>query len=843
MPGSFENGSSASTSSIDRMFPGHAVPIATGHNGVRRASSAGANIAGKYLVSDAKQLRNGVTPKYQPCDASRKAVDPRIRELYADQIRKSPKRHCPSIKTLTYVFDKNSVGTRPTQVLLSNLSTLTTKSQITKEIRLAGRVKECRLLTDDKSGAFLGLCLVRFDGDVPVAYAAAKKLLKLAPRTRIDGQKIVAEFDETGDKATAKKKEIVRSAIRKQQKQEKLAKKRNRSKSPRGNERNRSRSPSKSLHEREKDIERYTRQYPCVVISVPDDLIKLNEVIMAIKNKPGKYAFRRVVQKDSETVLVVFNFEPDLVACLSSFKAKFGAYKIQLLNCKAEITQKRSDTLKEVPISDEELRTQAIDELLRELRSSLWKDIKERTVGPAIHEFLNKQGHVIEEQRKKEKKEVTVEPSSVPTTEQQIDFAKINKFNSRILKGSKISKRLTKRLKPLKAFKPVDDESDEITDHSRVGSRTPEPRHAQKHDVDFTSSSEEEEEVEEGEEQDELMEEQPLVEEEEEVAEKDIEMAEAADLDKVSELSYGPRAGARPTPIVSDPPGPYNLAQFIDLIKDEEDFRFFKESLRDFSPAFVGNLEYWAWKQLQPSTKPPAAEPAIQSLLPENARSSFKAAQYKKILESDKSSYLVHKREARTLAVLDSHTPEPTAQTATTSRGNRVNARREEKQISINNDIDTDILSINKLKKRKKPVEFRRSAIHDWGLYAMESIPRGEMIIEYVGEVIRSSLQDIRERNYTKSGIGSSYLFHVDRHTVIDATKQGGIARFINHSCTPSCIAKIIQVQGTSRIVIYAARDIAKGEELTYDYKFEREEGEDRVPCLCGSEKCKGWLN
>ena len=33
-------------------------------------------------------------------------------------------------------------------------------------------------------------------------------------------------------------------------------------------------------------------------------------------------------------------------------------------------------------------------------------------------------------------------------------------------------------------------------------------------------------------------------------------------------------------------------------------------------------------------------------------------------------------------------------------------------------------------------------------------------------------------------------------------------------------------------------------EELTYDYKFEREiDSDDRIPCLCGSTGCKGFLN
>lgn len=35
-----------------------------------------------------------------------------------------------------------------------------------------------------------------------------------------------------------------------------------------------------------------------------------------------------------------------------------------------------------------------------------------------------------------------------------------------------------------------------------------------------------------------------------------------------------------------------------------------------------------------------------------------------------------------------------------------------------------------------------------------------------------------------QEGIGSSYLFRVDHDTIIDATKCGNLARFINHRCT-----------------------------------------------------------
>jgi SET domain-containing protein len=44
-------------------------------------------------------------------------------------------------------------------------------------------------------------------------------------------------------------------------------------------------------------------------------------------------------------------------------------------------------------------------------------------------------------------------------------------------------------------------------------------------------------------------------------------------------------------------------------------------------------------------------------------------------------------------------------------------------------------------------------------------------------------ISDIRERRYETLGIGSSYLFRIDDELVVDATRRGGLARFINHSC------------------------------------------------------------
>ncbi|GAB2291635.1 hypothetical protein Dimus_025890 [Dionaea muscipula] len=152
-----------------------------------------------------------------------------------------------------------------------------------------------------------------------------------------------------------------------------------------------------------------------------------------------------------------------------------------------------------------------------------------------------------------------------------------------------------------------------------------------------------------------------------------------------------------------------------------------------------------------------------------------------------------------------------------------------------------DLLKATQLKARKKRLRFQRSNIHDWGLVAQEPIEAEDLVVEYVGELIRPRISDIRERQYEKMGIGSSYLFRLDDGYVVDATKRGGIARFINHSCEPNCYTKVISVEGEKKIFIYAKRNIAAGEEITYNYKFPLEE--EKIPCNCGSKRCRGSLN
>lgn len=82
------------------------------------------------------------------------------------------------------------------------------------------------------------------------------------------------------------------------------------------------------------------------------------------------------------------------------------------------------------------------------------------------------------------------------------------------------------------------------------------------------------------------------------------------------------------------------------------------------------------------------------------------------------------------------------------------------------------------------------SRIHGLGLFCLEEIESGDMVIEYAGTVIRSILTDYRERYYESRGIGC-YMFRIDNDDVVDATMSGNMARFINHSCEVGVVCSL----------------------------------------------------
>lgn len=139
-------------------------------------------------------------------------------------------------------------------------------------------------------------------------------------------------------------------------------------------------------------------------------------------------------------------------------------------------------------------------------------------------------------------------------------------------------------------------------------------------------------------------------------------------------------------------------------------------------------------------------------------------------------------------------------------------------------------------------IKVRNSRIHGKGVFAARFIPKGTRIAEYVGERLSHAEADAR---YADNPIedNHTFLFIVDRRTVIDATYGGNESRFINHSCDGNCESVIDQ----RRVFIETTRDVEKGEELGYDYEIGRDKDDppnvDEIfACRCGTPKCRGTM-
>ena len=118
----------------------------------------------------------------------------------------------------------------------------------------------------------------------------------------------------------------------------------------------------------------------------------------------------------------------------------------------------------------------------------------------------------------------------------------------------------------------------------------------------------------------------------------------------------------------------------------------------------------------------------------------------------------------------------------------------------------------------------RRSAIAGRGVYAAEPITKNSRVLAYAGEKVPAREADRREHRYQVRG--RIWCFTVNRRWVRDAAVGGNEARFINHSCRPNCY---VEIAGDT-IWIRAARNIGRGEELSYDYNTGGEAG---ITCQC----------
>jgi SET domain-containing protein len=152
---------------------------------------------------------------------------------------------------------------------------------------------------------------------------------------------------------------------------------------------------------------------------------------------------------------------------------------------------------------------------------------------------------------------------------------------------------------------------------------------------------------------------------------------------------------------------------------------------------------------------------------------------------------------------------------------------------------------VSRKPKRAPPnrwLVLRRSTIHGRGVVARVDIPKGTRLIEYTGERIGNAEAD-RRYDDERMRRHHTFLFILNSRTCVDAAVGGNIARYINHSCDPNCIAWI---EG-QHIWIDALRDIPAGEELGYEYEYDflpeyTVEDLEFYGCDCGSPNCRGTM-
>jgi len=168
---------------------------------------------------------------------------------------------------------------------------------------------------------------------------------------------------------------------------------------------------------------------------------------------------------------------------------------------------------------------------------------------------------------------------------------------------------------------------------------------------------------------------------------------------------------------------------------------------------------------------------------------------------------------------------------------------------------------------RTVPLQIFRTENRGWGVRCPMHIKKGQFVDRYLGEIITSDEADRRRAASSNAQRKDVYLFALDKFSdpdspdpllrapplEVDGEFLSGPTRFINHSCEPNM--RIFARVGAHvdkymhDLALFAIKDIPKGEELTFDYVDGQQtvnttnmESDGMCKCLCGSDKCRGFL-
>jgi uncharacterized protein len=127
-------------------------------------------------------------------------------------------------------------------------------------------------------------------------------------------------------------------------------------------------------------------------------------------------------------------------------------------------------------------------------------------------------------------------------------------------------------------------------------------------------------------------------------------------------------------------------------------------------------------------------------------------------------------------------------------------------------------------------MQIGRSALHRYGVFALEDIPAGRRVIEYMGKHL--NLVQAVKIGFPKD----IYIAWLTSVTYVDGSRGGSGAEFMNHSCAPNLVAQRIG----PHLYLCSRRRIRAGEELTWNYHYSIKV--KRIPCQCGARRCRGTL-
>ncbi len=118
------------------------------------------------------------------------------------------------------------------------------------------------------------------------------------------------------------------------------------------------------------------------------------------------------------------------------------------------------------------------------------------------------------------------------------------------------------------------------------------------------------------------------------------------------------------------------------------------------------------------------------------------------------------------------------------------------------------------------------SAIQGAGVFAVKNVPRGTPVCSFGGPIVSGA--DIRD---------DDYVLQIGDDAYIQGDPQADfLENYINHSCEPNLGFR------NGGLVLYALRDIAQGEELTWDYSTSMHEPGVEIACQCESASCRGVI-